>query len=140
MSYSCPTREEEAPIWNTIMEPRFDKDPPLPRIESISVQGAVTIVFNKEMQAEAVLAERDFDVERSAGRVLARDAIQVEGHPTADFKNFTRLHNDRLWINGTLYPSVSISIEPDDPEDIICGGHLGFTWETTDYNEDKWLL
>ena len=52
------------------------------------------------------MAERDFDVERPAKRALSGDTIRVEGHPIADFKNFTRLHNDTLWINGTLYPSV----------------------------------
>ena len=70
------------------------------------MQGEVTIVFNKKMQAEAVLTEKDFAVDRSAGRALAGDDLQVEGHPSADFKNFTRLHNDTLWINGTLYPSI----------------------------------
>ena len=78
MSYSCPTKEiQETPIWDTIEEPRFDKDPPLPRIESISMQGEVTIVFNKKMQAEAVLTEKDFAVDRSAGRALAGDDLQV---------------------------------------------------------------
>lgn len=51
-----------------------------------------------------------------------------------DSKNFTLLHNRTVWINETAFPSVMLSIEPDDPED-LCASQLDFIWEVLSYGE-----
>lgn len=52
--------------------------------------------------------------------------------PTANFTNFTSIHNNTVQINGTNYPSFSIAIRPEDPED-SCAKHLDFVWKCTDF-------
>ena len=73
VAYSCLMEEEVTQIQNTISEPRFDKDPPVPVIDSISSQGEVTILFDRKMESEAVLSEDDDTIYEPAGRILTTE-------------------------------------------------------------------
>ena len=61
------------------------------------------------------------------------------GEPTKSFKNFTSIHNSSVRINGTDYPSISVAIQPIDPED-ACASHLDFIWTCVDFTPDELTL
>lgn len=96
---------------------RYDEDAPVPRIDSISVRGEVTVLFSKSMQTRAVLTQGE--IYGPSQRLLtAENDHSVKGRSSPNFKNFTLLHNSTLVINGTVFPSVLVAIKPDDPDDI----------------------
>lgn len=55
--YTCPEPEKEEPVLDTVKEFRYDKDAPVPVIDSISTHGEVTVLFSKPMQTRAVLTQ-----------------------------------------------------------------------------------
>ena len=71
------------------------------------------------MQEGAALTEDELipTTERDS-RVLAssEDSIDVIGQVTETFSNFTKIHNSTVRINGTVLESLSVRIEPDDPD------------------------
>jgi hypothetical protein len=64
---------------------------------------------------------------------------EVLGQPTTTFTNFTLIHNNTVRINGTNYPSLSVAMQPIDPED-ACAKHLDFIWKCVDYTYDELTL
>lgn len=43
-------------------------------------------------------------------------SIDVIGSASKTFSNFTNIHNSTVRINGTVLESLSVKIEPDDPD------------------------
>ena len=89
------------------------------------------------MEPKALLYETEM---HSTERQLQKKTIgEVIGLPNQSSKNFTSIHNSTVRINGTNYPSLSVAIQPIDPED-ACASHLDFIWTFVNYTPDELTL
>ena len=131
----CPQNANSKPL-NTYQY-RYDENPPVPYILKISPYGEVKIRFNTTMEPIASLNATEI---YNPGRKLQEIVIgEVLGQPTTTFTNFTSIHNGTVRINGTDYPSFSVAIQPNDPED-ACARQLDFIWQCVDFNPDELTL
>ena len=104
---------------------RYEMNAPVPYIHSIDPYGEVKIRFNATMVPEAALNKTEI---YTPGRTLKKiDLDEVLGVPSSSFRNFSLIHNSTVRINGTDYPSLSISLKPFNTED-SCARHLNFAW------------
>ena len=97
----------------------------MPRIESLSSDGILTIRFNKKMQ----VPERYRDIEESQ---VALRWLEAEGN--ADGKNETVLIGEGF-RSFEIRPALDLKVVPFDeslePQDIA------FTWEITSFKENE---
>lgn len=87
------------------------------------------------MQLEDSLLNQTSPADR---RLLAKssseDKSMVNGHAKSTSSNFAALHNSTVRINGTELESMSVRVEPADPDTLsVCANHLDFDWEVIDY-------
>ena len=89
---------------------RYDKNPPMPFIKSISEYGEVKVAFNETMQASLALADSDINhqdgesqkTKNLRGRRLAgfdRNTLlegEVLSSQNHDFRNYSRIHNSTI--------------------------------------------
>ena len=116
---------------------RYDMNAPVPYIHSIDPYGEVKIRFNSTMAPEAALNKTEI---YTPGRRLKNiDFDEVLGVPTSSFRNFSLIHNSTVRINGTDYPSLSISLKPFNPED-SCASHLNFVWYCKNFTKEELIL
>ena len=97
----------------------------------------VVVKFSQTMIPKYVLS--DSESRKSPQRVLAdfsgeEEFTSVEGNARTEFEKFTPLHNKTGLLNGEVFPSVLLAVEPDDPED-LCAKQLDFTWEAVKFSE-----
>lgn len=93
------------------------------------------------MMPKAALNESEVWHSPPSQRILADfsgedEFASVKGNAKTGFTNFTLLHNQTGFFNDTVFPSVEVTLEPDDPED-LCARQLGFTWEAVSYSEEE---
>ena len=65
--------------------------------------------------------------------------FEVHGEPISNYRNYSLIHNSTVRIDGTDLPSLSVSLEPFNPED-SCAKHLNFEWECTNFTRTELTL
>ena len=124
INYICPQQKTVMQELNSYAL-RYDMNAPVPYIHSIDPYGEVKIRFNATMVPEAALNRTEiYNYSRKLKKI---NFDEVLGVPTSSFKNFSLIHNSTVRINGTDYPSLSVSIKPLNPED-SCAKYLNFVW------------
>lgn len=86
-------------------------------------------------------ARRSLNSEIGKSAKSEEEEASTFGHAKESFSNFTRLHNSTINIDGVALPSMSVRIEPDEPENVAyCSKHLSFEWEVLNFTPDElWL-
>ena len=57
----------------------------------------------------------------------------MAGEPKAEFNDFNLLHNSTVIINETVYPSVLVTLRPEEEESDCDPDQFKFSWEITEF-------
>ena len=88
------------------------------------------------MFPRAALNESEIETGTSA-RLLQIESIQ--GLSSNDYRNFSKINNGTVVIDGEIKPSLLVEVKPADP-DGLCANSLSFSWECIDYSESDLVL